>query len=182
VLRPQHEQLASADAGAWSHAYIFDPGEGEAGEAHCALSQPGCPVVRALLTEVIEATGLVVESASFSQIEAGTHIRPHCAPHNGRLKIHVGLEVPVWGRDAGVEKEGRGMAEIVVGREPPRSWTEGSALIFDDSFEHEVRHHGPPGAPPRVILEVTIDTVRSRVKELLRDPWNESAPAAAAEL
>jgi hypothetical protein len=77
--------------------------------------------VRALLTKMVDATGLVVESASFSQIEAGRHTRSRCAPHNDRLKIHVGWEVPVWGHDAGVKEEGRGTAEIVVGRVLPHS-------------------------------------------------------------
>jgi hypothetical protein len=62
--------------------------------------------------------------ARFAVTEPGTHIVPHCAPHNARLRVHLGLKVPKGN-------------SIRVGDEV-RSWEEGRAIIFDDSFEHEV--------------------------------------------
>lgn len=54
----------------------------------------------------------------------GTHIEPHCAPNNLRIRCHLGLIIP----------EG---CEIRVGNEV-RTWQEGKCLVLDDSFEHEV--------------------------------------------
>lgn len=49
-----------------------------------------------------------------------------CGPSNNRLTVHVGLVVPPG-------------LSITVGGET-RGWTEGEAIVFDDSFEHEVAH------------------------------------------
>lgn len=64
----------------------------------------------------------------FSSLQPGTHIKPHTGPSNNRLRIHLGLVHT-------------GGARIRVGREW-RTWTEGSVLIFDSSWEHEVYHNG----------------------------------------
>lgn len=64
----------------------------------------------------------------FSAIQPGTYIRPHNGPTNERLRIHLTLLHT-------------GGARIRVGQEW-RSWEEGRAIIFDDSFEHEVMHTG----------------------------------------
>jgi aspartyl/asparaginyl beta-hydroxylase (cupin superfamily) len=61
--------------------------------------------------------------ALWSLLKPGTHIQPHHGLLNTRLICHIPLIVP------------QGCA-IRVGNET-RSWREGEALIFDDSFEHE---------------------------------------------
>lgn len=76
-----------------------------------------------------------------------THIRRHCGPTNARLRLHLGLVVP----------DG---CSIRVGDEV-RTWVEGRCLLFDDSFEHEVRN----------------DTDRARVVLLLRFFHPDLAPA-----
>ena len=58
----------------------------------------------------------------------GTHVRPHVAASNVRIRNHLGLVIP---KDV----------EIRVGDEM-RTWEEGKVLSFDDSFEHEVWHNG----------------------------------------
>ena len=55
-------------------------------------------------------------------------MRPHCGPSNGRLRLHVGLDVA----PSDVIKMG-----LKVGGETLR-WANGQTLAFDDSFEHEV--------------------------------------------
>ena len=82
-----------------------------------------------------------------SLLEPGTHIAAHCGPSNARLRAHVTL------RHAG------GAALRVAHEE--RAWVEGDALVFDDSFEHEVWHNG---SDPRVVL--------------ILDFWHPQLPAA----
>lgn len=61
--------------------------------------------------------------ALWSLLKPDTHIQPHHGLLNTRLICHIPLIVP------------QGCA-LRVGNET-RSWREGEALIFDDSFEHE---------------------------------------------
>jgi hypothetical protein len=65
----------------------------------------------------------------------GSHLKPHCSVDNLRIRCHLGLQVP------------SGCA-IRVGSEI-RTWHEGQALMFEDSFEHEVWNRGEN---PRAIL------------------------------
>lgn len=78
--------------------------------------------------KVINNTRHEFTSIKFSAIRPGTHIRVHTGPTNERLRVHLSL----------VHSGG---ARIRVGSEW-RSWEEGQAFIFDDSFEHEVLHEG----------------------------------------
>ena len=66
--------------------------------------------------------------ALWSALKPGTHIEPHHGMLNTRLIVHVPLLAP------------DGCA-LRVGHET-RSWREGEALIFDDSFEHEAWNRG----------------------------------------
>ena len=68
-------------------------------------------------------------SIKFSAIQPGTHIRTHTGPSNERLRIHLTLIHT-------------GGAKIRVGTEW-HTWEQGKAIIFDDSWEHEVIHTGP---------------------------------------
>jgi aspartate beta-hydroxylase len=68
-------------------------------------------------------------NAKFSILHPGTSIRPHCGPSNARLRLHLTIQ------DAGRA------AWIRVGRQN-KTWAPGGVLIFDDSFEHEVKNSG----------------------------------------
>jgi aspartyl/asparaginyl beta-hydroxylase (cupin superfamily) len=63
-----------------------------------------------------------------SGLVPGTHIRPHHGPINGVLRVHLCLS-------------GAAGATLRVGAEH-RKYVDGHAFVFDDSFEHEVRHGG----------------------------------------
>lgn len=78
--------------------------------------------------QVIRECGQDFTSIKFSAIQPGTHIRTHTGPSNERLRIHLTLHHS-------------GGARIRVGTEW-RTWEEGKAIIFDDSWEHEVIHNG----------------------------------------
>ena len=124
----RHPQSYLVTSGDWS---IFTLFQGFAKvERNCAL----CPRT----TEIVESLPLCTNVAGlvyFSIMKPGTVVKPHFGPVNTRLRYHLTLH-----DDPG--------AEIRVGGER-RSWKAGQCLVFDDSFEHEVAHHG---SSPRVVL------------------------------
>jgi len=69
-----------------------------------------------------------LETAMYSLIEPGTHIKPHRGYSTNVLRCHVGL----------TPKQD---AYLRVG-EVKLTWDEGSLFIFDDTEEHEVLHSG----------------------------------------
>jgi hypothetical protein len=84
-----------------------------------------CPRTRA----VIEALpGVCLDypwgDALFSMHSGESSLRPHCSVDNLRIRCHLAIDVP------------EGCAIKVAGE--VREWTEGEALLFEDSFEHEV--------------------------------------------
>jgi hypothetical protein len=108
------------DRGVWAQ-YHFHVGERRI-DTNCQR----CPRTAEIL-ETIEDTknsGLTL----FSAHAPGTHVRPHCGPHNARLRCHFGLVIP----------DG---CEIRVGQQI-KTWEQGKCTIFDDSFEHEVWNRG----------------------------------------
>ena len=74
---------------------------------------------------------------SISLLGPGSHVKPHTGPTNQRVVFSFGLAGHLEG------------SELRVGR-ARRHWSEGKALIFDDSLEHEVRV--PNGTEPRLVL------------------------------
>ena len=102
-----------------------------------ALNQ-GCPETLRVLAS---APGLCLDypwgDAVLSLHVPGSHLEAHCSVDNLRLRCHLAIQVP----------EG---CRIRVGAET-RTWQEGRALLFDDSFEHEVWHRG---AGNRVVMIV----------------------------
>uniref|UniRef100_A0A3B4XZT2 Aspartate beta-hydroxylase domain containing 2 n=1 Tax=Seriola lalandi dorsalis TaxID=1841481 RepID=A0A3B4XZT2_SERLL len=73
----------------------------------------------------------VFGNACFSVLTPGALITEHYGPTNVRLRCHLGLRVPP-------------SCELVVGGEP-QCWSEGSCLLFDDSFLHRAFHEGKKG-------------------------------------
>lgn len=68
-----------------------------------------------------------MKTAFFSILSPHKHIPPHRGPYNGVLRLHLGLRIPA----------DRMNCRIRVGNDYGH-WEEGQALIFDDSYEHEV--------------------------------------------
>ena len=79
----------------------------------------------------------------FSVMYPGTHVHPHTGPTNCRLRAHLGLSVD----KADEEKMTLRVADKTL------RWREGEVFVFDDSFEHEVRHDGQK---KRVVLIVDL--------------------------
>lgn len=124
-----HPQKYLVGAGDWSVFTLFRSGKVE---QNCALCPRTLQIIESLPI-CPKASGL----AYFSIMVPGTVIKPHCGPTNTRIRYHLPLR-----EDPG--------AEMRVDTET-RTWKAGECLIFDDSFEHEVRHRGHV---PRVVLLV----------------------------
>uniref|UniRef100_A0A3P9ASP7 Aspartate beta-hydroxylase domain-containing protein 2 n=1 Tax=Maylandia zebra TaxID=106582 RepID=A0A3P9ASP7_9CICH len=84
----------------------------------------------------------VFGNACFSVLTPGALITEHYGPTNVRLRCHLGLRVPP-------------SCELVVGGEP-QCWSEGSCLLFDDSFLHRAFHEGSQEDGPRVVFMVDL--------------------------
>ena len=94
----------------------------------------------------------------FSTLNGQSKIKPHSAPMNLRLRIHLPLLVP---SNASPQNCG-----LRVGKQI-REWIPGKAIVLDDSYEHEVWNDT---LDPRVLLLVDIwhpDILLSERKEIL---------------
>ena len=99
----------------------------------------------------------------FSTLGAGCSIAAHTAPCNLRLRVHLPIIVPESG-SCGIR-----VADEI------RKWEVGKALIFDDSFDHEVWNNS--GAERVVLLfdlwhpdltEMEIRSIEEMFKEVQR--------------
>lgn len=70
-----------------------------------------------------------LKTAFFSILSPRKHIPEHRGPYNGVLRYHMGLRVPA----------ARDRCWIRVADEH-HCWDEGRSLVFDDSYNHEVRN------------------------------------------
>jgi len=123
-----HDRSLSQGSGVWREFCLL----GLDGETE-ARARRRCPLTCRLLAEVEAIRSHrdlreKEETALFSRLTPGTHLKAHCGPTNTHLTCHLGLRVPPGCRlRAGAET---------------RTWEEGRCLVFDDSFEHEVWHEG----------------------------------------
>ena len=86
--------------------------------------------------EIIERYPLVT-SAMFSVIPNGKRIKPHRGPYKGLLRFHLGLKIP----------DSPDCYMILDGKKI--HWQEGGVILFDDTYEHEVRNQS---GEERIIL------------------------------
>jgi len=102
----------------WGAYYFWKSGEAVTNHLH------KCPkTVAALKDAPMPQIKERSPMALYSVLEPGTHIAPHYGLLNTRLICHIPLLLPPD-------------CFLRVGGET-RSWANGEALIFDDSFEHE---------------------------------------------
>jgi aspartate beta-hydroxylase len=125
-----HPQEYLVSEGNWLTLNLFR--DGYKIEENCRL----CPQT----TEIVESLPLCEQASGcvyFSVMMPGTKVNPHCGPINTRIRYHLTLshDEQAWMR---VDAE-------------KRSWEPHGCFVFDDSFEHEVQHHGHV---PRVVLLV----------------------------
>lgn len=95
-----------------------------------------CPVTSAVLDEVPD-----LFQAFFSILEPGKHVPAHCGPYRGYIRYHLGLQVP------------RKKPPSIRVRDTTYTWKEGESVLFDDSWDHEVRNDSDE---TRVVLIVDV--------------------------
>mmetsp|Transcript_289 Transcript_289/g.437 ORF Transcript_289/g.437 Transcript_289/m.437 type:complete len:370 (-) Transcript_289:201-1310(-) len=122
-----------SNGGNWSDFILLDDGTDSTQKKIGKYSpQDLCPHTVNMLKGLEGVSNAVTKSkigvAMFSCLTPGTYLKPHCGPINIRLTCHLGLIIPE-------------NVNIRVGDEW-RTWEEGKCLLFDDSFEHEVKHDG----------------------------------------
>jgi len=88
----------------------------------CAENAHRCPETSRLLGKI---PGM--KTAFFSILSPHKHIPAHRGAYNGVLRFHLGLLVP----------EPRERVRIRIANDT-FNWSEGKALIFDDTYNHEV--------------------------------------------
>ncbi len=127
-VSPDHKRIARSDL--WKSFFLY--GYGYRMEANIER----CPLTAALVEQI---PGL--NSAFFSILLPGMHIRSHRGPTKGLVTCHLGLMVP--------DNDSCRMQvhDRIVG------WREGEWLLFDDTRRHEVWHEGDS---PRIILLVQV--------------------------
>ena len=134
-VSPDHRRIMREDS--WRSLFLW--GYGYKVEENCRR----CPRTAALVETI---PGL--NSAFFSILMPGSHIRSHRGPTKALVTCHLGLMVPP---DEGCRMNVAGNDVL---------WTEGDWLVFDDTYRHEVWNDT---SEPRVILLV-------QVKQPVRGP------------
>ncbi|XP_046904406.1 aspartate beta-hydroxylase domain-containing protein 2 [Hypomesus transpacificus] len=123
--------------GQWWTFYLVNQG------TPLALNARRCPRAWRVLGQLRTfIANNVFGNACFSVLTPGALIAEHYGPTNVRVRCHLGLKVPPT-------------CELVVGGEP-QCWSEGSCLLFDDSFLHRAFHEGSPEDGPRVVFMVDL--------------------------
>jgi aspartyl/asparaginyl beta-hydroxylase (cupin superfamily) len=88
----------------------------------CSENARHCPETMRVLRMIPNA-----KTAFFSILSPRKHIPAHRGAYNGLLRLHLGLQVP----------EPNHKVRLRIGNQI-RHWHEGEAMIFDDTFDHEV--------------------------------------------
>ena len=83
-----------------------------------------CPQTAALLARL---PGL--QNAWFSILAPHYHIPPHRGPTRAVVRAHLALKVPAQAQDCWIRVA-----------DERYSWREGEVVLFDDTYEHEVRN------------------------------------------
>lgn len=129
----------------WTGFYFYRHGE-RRDENHALCPRTSAALEAVPLVRIREHAPEVM----FSVLTPGTHILPHRGVTNTRVVCHLPLVIP-------------DDCALVVGGET-HQWREGSAVVFDDTFEHEAWNRG----------------TRTRVV-LIIDVWNPHLTAAERE-
>jgi hypothetical protein len=132
-----HRVVAGKD---WTEYVLFGTGAREA------------PLTQSLLRKYVpDAVSLAEQGGGeviFSRLAPHTHIQTHCGPTNLRWTAHLGLVIP-------------DNCRIRVAQDW-HTWQPGKVLLFDDSYEHEVRNDSDQ---ERVVLLLRVWHPQSQTRE-----------------
>jgi beta-hydroxylase len=164
-LSPDQQRISRGDNWKTFAFYIY----GNRVDDNCAR----CPATGALLDRLPS-----LQNAWFSILAPRYHIPPHRGPTRAVIRCHLGLKVPA----------ARERCWLRVDREICH-WEEGRCLVFDDTYEHEVKNDTdevrvvlfldfdrPMDLPGRVLNRLVIAAIRASayVKDPLQNlaAWN----------
>jgi aspartate beta-hydroxylase len=127
-LRTEHESLHQ---GQWDwHSYMT---KGKVQAEFFQQFPDTFAVLQQLRSEGVLFEGTPFGYSFFSKLHPNSRIKPHSAPMNFRLRLHLPLIVP--------EEHTSDAESIACGiRVGPlvQRWTPGKAIVLDDAYEHEV--------------------------------------------
>ena len=136
--RHNHEGLATE--GTWSECTLIELGV--VNQTICDRVPRTCTALQALQDSRRPELSSI-NLCRFSVLQGETHLWPHCGPTNARLRLHLPLYIP------------EGDFRLVVG-ETEHRWRTGKAVLFDDSFRHEVFARPADAGAQRVVLIVDV--------------------------
>ena len=110
----------------------------------------------------------------FSTLHSKSHIKPHSGPMNLRLRLHLPLLVPK-ARDDQKELRDDNDNQSQMQQQRPvtgirvadqtREWIEGSSVVLDDSYVHEVWNDSKDSSRVLFLLDLWHPDVRSEERE-----------------
>lgn len=115
-LSPDQARISRGDNWKTFAFYVY----GNRVDDNCAR----CPVTAGLLDRMP-----TLQNAWFSILAPRYHIPPHKGPTRAVIRCHLGLKVPADGANCWLRVDD----EIC-------HWAEGECLVFDDTYDHEVRN------------------------------------------
>lgn len=136
-IKEEYERVL-ANTECFPRYHDIDPGEAEISNAsnknwnifmlyllgyQLKKAQTLCPILCSLLEKIPHLI-----QAFFSILEPGKSIPLHKGPYIGYLRYHLGVQIPK-----------NNPPQIIVNNQP-YTWQEGEAVLFDDSWPHEVRN------------------------------------------
>jgi beta-hydroxylase len=135
-LSPDQKRISKGDNWKAFGFYVY----GKRVDHNCAL----CPRTAAVLDTL---PGM--RTAMFSILKPRYHIAPHKGPTRAVIRAHLGLRVPADWRNVWIRVDDQIL-----------HWHEGKVVLFDDSYEHEVRNDTDE---LRAVLFLDIDRPMDRV-------------------
>lgn len=139
-LSPDQKRISKGNNWKTFAFYIYDRRVDE----NCAL----CPRTAAVLDSL---PGM--RTAMFSILAPRYHIEPHKGPTRAVVRAHLGLKVPKDWRNVWIRVDDQIL-----------NWKEGEVVLFDDTYEHEVRNDTDE---TRAVLFIDIDRPMDRVGTLV---------------
>lgn len=127
-MQREQECIHHAEGGTWSRYEITGIWQPLNLTTGCSI---GTPIACQVFAE-LRRIGLHVIRAGYSVVQPKAWLKPHFGMSNAQLKFHLGLSVP--GGD------GSNQCAFFRVMNETRGWRNGTAIFFDDSFEHEVRN------------------------------------------
>lgn len=115
-ISPDQQRISKGDNWKTFGFYLY----GKRVDHNCAV----CPRTSAVLDTL---PGL--RSAMFSILKPHYHIAPHKGPTRAVIRAHLGLKVPADSNNVWIRVDDQIL-----------HWQEGKVVLFDDSYEHEVRN------------------------------------------